>query len=92
MTWNNLDNTLKEALDLPLGRIAVDMGITVEGFIRPNDTLVAGCALKDFYLEYPYDDSVLTVATQAELIVKARELELAFTEFPEFILIEGTND
>lgn len=88
MVWNSIGNSIKEALDLPLGRIGIDMGLCVECLIRSDKTLIAAYALKEYYLEYPYDDSIFVIKTQAELIMKAQEVGLAFAESPKFVLTE----
>lgn len=74
--WNSKTNTIEESFNLPVGRIAANVGFLVEQSINPEHVLIAATALKN-------SGQDVTVASQAGLMVKAQELGLAFADWSE---------
>lgn len=74
------DNTVAEALELPEGRMAADLGFLVQQSVSPDNVLIAAQAFKD-------SGEPITVATQAALIVKAQEQEIAFTDWASKLVL-----
>jgi hypothetical protein len=65
------DNTVQEALQLPVGSYAADFGFLVQQSVNPKHVLEAAQAFKESNTE-------VMVASQAGLLVKAQEAGLAF--------------
>ena len=77
-TWNQT-NTVEQALELPTGSYYANFGFLVLQSVKPEHVLEAAAAIKESGLE-------ITVASQAGLIVKAQENELAFESWAELKL------
>ena len=76
-TWNSKKNSLEEALELPKGRYVADFGgLRVDQSVELDTVVEAAQAILDSGQE-------ITVASQAKLICKAQELELAFQDWAE---------
>ena len=71
--WNQ-SNSVEEAFELPEGRYGADFGFVVEQSISPHHVLEAATAIKE-------SGKACTVASQAQLIVKAQEMGVAFTDW-----------
>ena len=74
--WNSTVNAAEDALELPKGRIAADVGFWVEQSVDPDDVLEAAQALVDAAIE-------VKVASQAKLLVVAQQKGLALQEWGE---------
>ena len=65
------DNTVQEALQLPVGSYAADFGFLVQQSVNPEHVLEAAQAFKT-------SGNDIVVASQAGLMVKAQETGIAF--------------
>jgi hypothetical protein len=74
--WNSATNVAEDALELPQGRIAADVGFWVEQDVNPDDVLEAAQAVIDAKVE-------VKVASQAKLLVVAQEKGLALQTWGE---------
>jgi hypothetical protein len=70
------NNTVEEALSLPKGRYCADFGFRVEQSVEPDHVLLAAQALIDGNIQ-------VTVASQAAIIVKAKQAGVAFENWAE---------
>lgn len=74
------ENTVAEALELPLGCYAADLGFLCQQSVSPDDVLTAAQAFKD-------SETPVTVASQSALLVKAQEQGLALTDWAKLVLV-----
>lgn len=73
------NNTVEEALSLPEGRYCADFGFKVEQSVEPDHVLLAAQAIIDNKIQ-------CTVASQAAIIVKAKQAGVAFDSWAELSL------
>lgn len=70
------NNTVEEALSLPEGRYCADFGFRIAQSVERDHVLLAAQALIDNKIQ-------TTVASQAGIIVKARQAGVAFEDWAE---------
>lgn len=78
--WKTTENSVEDALNLPEGSFAADFGFWVEQSVSPDRVLEAATAFKEQEVE-------VTVASQAALIVKAQEKDIAFTDWAKLAVM-----
>lgn len=74
------NNTIEEALSLPEGSYAADFGFLVQQSVSPDSTLTAAQTIIDNQIQ-------CTVASQAAIIVKAKESGVAFQNWADIKLM-----
>jgi len=74
------ESKAEEALELTKGRYAVNLGFWVEQSVTAENVLIAAEALLDSGQEF-------RCVSQAGVVVKAKELEVAFPEWGPLMVI-----
>ena len=72
--WKSTENKSIDALELPTGRYAANFGFLCEQSVSPDQTLTAAEAIIE-------SGNEVVAVSQAGLICKAQELEVAFTDW-----------